>query len=109
MPEAADALVQRIGKVLLGPVEMVIFAAGFLLFMWGLVKFMWNVGEGGSQSDGKQHMLWGIIGMFLMVSIWSMIALIDSTFGFGATTPGGGASTDVSRMDGIIVNFGSTK
>ena len=51
MPEAADALVQRIGKVLLGPVEMVIFAAGFLLFMWGLVKFMWNVGEGGDRKS----------------------------------------------------------
>ena len=90
MPEAADALVARIGKVILGPVEMVIFSAGFLLFMWGLVKFMWNVGEGGSQSDGKQHMLWGILGMFLMISIWSVIALIDNTFSLGATTPGGG-------------------
>ena len=104
MPQAADALLQRLNQFVIAPIEMVIFAAGFLLFMWGLVKFMWNVGEGGDQTEGKQHMLWGLIGMFLMVSIWSVIALIDNTFSLGAMSPGG-AATDVGRANRII-NFG---
>ena len=104
MPQAADAVLQRLNTFVVAPIMMVVFAAGFLLFMWGLVKFMWNVGEGGDQSEGKQHMLWGLIGMFLMVSIWSIIALIDNTFNLGAMTPGG-AATDVGRANGIL-NFG---
>jgi hypothetical protein len=97
MQGAADTVMKRLAEHLLGPVEMVVFAAGFMLFMFGLVKYLWVLGDGGEQNEGKQHMLWGIIGMFLMISTWAVISLIDNTFGFGATT-GGGAATDVSRL-----------
>lgn len=84
----------KIQTLILAPVEKVIFAAGFLLFVYGLVEFLWNIDEGGSQSEGKQHMLWGIVGILVMVSTMSIIAIIENTFGIGSS---GGASTDVSR------------
>lgn len=105
MPQV-DSVLKRLQDHIIGPIEMVVFSAGFLLFLWGLVKFLWNVGEGGDQTEGKQHMLWGLIGMFIMVSIWGIITLIDNTFNLGATS--GGAATDVSRMDPIL-DFGSLR
>ena len=88
-----DAL-QKIQDLILLPAEKVIFAAGFLFFIYGLVEFLWSIDEGGSQAEGKQHMLWGIIGILIMVSTVSIIAVIENTFGIGQS---GGASTDVSR------------
>lgn len=105
MPSAAGQILERIKTELWTPVATVIFAAGFMLFIWGLVRFLWNVEEGGGREEGKQHMIWGIIGMFIMVSIWSIIALLDNTFGLGAVNQNG-AAVDPSRADTIkSVNF----
>lgn len=99
MPQAAGQVIDKIKAELLQPAALVIFSAGFLLFIWGLVVFLWHIEDGSAQEEGKDHMIWGIVGMFIMISIWSIIALIDNTLGFGATT--GGSATDPSRADSI--------
>ena len=103
MPVVNDIL-GRIASEILQPAAEVIFAAGFLLFLWGLVVFLWNVEEGGNNSEGKEHMIWGIVGMFIMVSIWSIIALLDNTFGLGALR-GNGPATDPNRNQIQTVRF----
>ena len=106
MPAVSEIL-GRLKYEVLWPAMTVIFAAGFLLFIWGLVKFLWNVeeGSGSSSSEGKQHMIWGIVGMLIMVSFWSIIALLDNTFGLGALS--GGAATDPGRNELQGVTFGN--
>jgi len=95
----------KITSEILQPAAEVVFAAGFLLFLWGLVKFLYNVEEGGENSEGKQHMLWGIIGVFVMVSIWGIIKLLDATFGLGALPGGSGAAVDPGRNQIQTVQF----
>ena len=102
MPVVSEIL-GRLQSEVLQPVMTVVFAAGFFLFIWGLVKFLWNVEDGSGQIEGKSHIVWGVVGMFVMVSIWSIIALLDNTFGLGALS--GGAATDPSRADSISVPF----
>ncbi len=104
---AINEVLGRIKYELLWPAMTVIFAAGFFLFIWGLVKFLWNVEEGSasSSSEGRQHMIWGIVGMLIMVSFWSIIALIDGTFNLGILS--GGAATDPNRNQIQGVTFGS--
>ena len=97
MPQPASDVLEKIKEEVFQPIAIVIFTAGFFLFVWGLVKFLWNVE--GKKEEGKQHMLWGVIGMFVMVSIWAIIALLDNTLGLGATT--GGAAIDPNRADQI--------
>ena len=105
MPQAAGQVLERIKTEVWTPVATVVFAAGFLLFIWGLVKFLWNIDSESGRDNGKEHMIWGVIGMFIMVSIWSIIAMIDNTFGLGALDQNG-AATDVSRANQIRnVNF----
>lgn len=105
MPQAASQVLERIKTEVWTPVATVIFAAGFLLFVWGLVRFLWNVEEGSGREEGKNHMIWGIVGMFIMVSIWAIISLLDNTFGLGAVS-GSGPAVDPSRANQIkSVNF----
>ena len=96
-----DALV-KLQEYILAPAEKVIFAAGVLLFVFGLVEFLWNVNEGGAQAEGKQHMLWGIIGVLVMVSTVAIMSIIENTFGIGRS---GSASTDVNRAPTVVPNF----
>jgi hypothetical protein len=85
----------RLQYEIITPLMTVVFAVGFLLFIWGLAKFMMNVEEGSSssQSEGRQHMIWGVVGMLIMVSFWGIIGLIDNTLGLGI----GSNSSDQGR------------
>ncbi len=84
MVEAAQIVRDNIIKYIIDPAMMVLFTAGFLLFVYGIVEFMYDMAKGGSAGkQGKDHMLWGVLGMVVMSSVWGIIALIDNTFGLG--------------------------
>jgi hypothetical protein len=104
---AVSSILQRLEYEILWPAMTVVFAAGLLLFFWGMVQFLWNVEEqsANNRSEGRQHMIWGIVGMFIMVSFWSLIAILDNTFGLGVFS--GGAATDPGRNQIQSVDFGS--
>ena len=49
-----------------------------LFFLYGLMKFILNAGSEEAQKSGKNIMIWGIITLFIMVSFWGIITLIQS-------------------------------
>jgi len=78
----------------LQPLMVLIFSIGFLVFIWGLVEFLRKSADA-NKVEGKQHMLWGLIGMLIMVSITTIISLIDETFDLNLRE--GGAGTGIQR------------
>jgi hypothetical protein len=61
-------------------------------FFWGLIKYLWSMGPDDAHK-GLQIMLWGMIAIFVMVSIWGLVRLLQGTLGLGdtktAVIPGG--------------------
>jgi uncharacterized RDD family membrane protein YckC len=94
---AAQNLMGRITAYIIDPMILVVFACGFFLFVYGLVEFLWNLNSGGDNKEGKQHMVWGIVGMLIMVSVYGILALIDNTFQLDFRNP------DVSRANNINI------
>lgn len=75
-------LVNTLNRVIVNPLLALIFAAGFLVFAWGLMQYVWALnGSGKNIEEGKKHMLYGIIGMFIMVSAYAIIGIIARTIG----------------------------
>src|SRR6266568_1299586 len=68
-----------------------------VIFFWGLIKYLTEVGE--KKSEGLQIMFYGIVAIFVMVSIWGIIRLLQSTFKV--------TSTDPVIPKGIQINTGS--
>jgi len=61
----------------------VIGGLAFLVFLWGLTKFIINVsGDAKGVEEGKNLMLWGIIALFLLLSFWAIIAFFYRDIGF---------------------------
>ncbi|MBN2094021.1 MAG: hypothetical protein JW740_01470 [Candidatus Zambryskibacteria bacterium] len=58
-------------------------AVAFLVFVWGIAKFIRAAGSEKEIKDSKNLIIWGVIGIFIMVSIWGIIAFLSSEFGFG--------------------------
>jgi hypothetical protein len=70
----------KLSEVIINPILALIFAAGFLVFVWGVVEFlagMNGIGEGAQ--NGKRHMIWGLIGMFIMVAAYAILKIIANS------------------------------
>ncbi|MBI2086729.1 MAG: hypothetical protein HYT69_00960 [Candidatus Zambryskibacteria bacterium] len=61
----------------------VIAGLALLVFFWGLTRFILNVsGDEKAISEGKNLMVWGLIALFIMVSVWGILRFLSSEFGF---------------------------
>ena len=54
------------------------FALCMLYFFWGVAKYI-RTGAGGEKAaeEGKQVMVWGLVGLFVAFSIWGIISFIQ--------------------------------
>ena len=74
-------LVRKINRVLINPLILFLFVLGLVYFLYGVVEFLANQDNDEKRSTGKQHMLWGIVGMFIMVSVFAIMQLLLDTVG----------------------------
>ena len=59
-----------------------IFALATVMFIWGAVKFfIIDVDEEAKRKQGKQFMIWGIIALAVMLSVWGLVGILRTTFG----------------------------
>lgn len=80
-------VITNINDVILKPIVGFMFILALVIFMWGIVEFIWKSGNDTERETGKQHMLWGIIGLFIMTSVIAIINVFLNTFGI--TPPSG--------------------
>ena len=78
-PANANALLNSIGTYIINPIIYVLFAAAFVVFLWGLVQFVAHLDNEEARSTGGKHMLWGIIGMAVMVGVTGVVNIIRNT------------------------------
>ena len=84
-------LAANLTQYIINPIIALLFAAGLLVFIWGIVQFLWGLSESGEaegKEQGKKHMIWGIVGMFIMASAYAILQVIGNTV--GTPLPSGG-------------------
>jgi hypothetical protein len=59
----------------------ILFALATVLFIWGVIKFFFiNVDEEAKRAQGKQFMIWGIVALAVMLSMWGLVNVLRNTF-----------------------------
>jgi len=78
---AACSLLQKIEANILFPLMSLMLSVALLLFLWGGYQFVANAESSEGRETGKKHMLYGVIGMLVMISALSIIKIAVGTFG----------------------------
>lgn len=65
----------------INPLITLLFAVAFLVFFWGIFSFMRGYEDETQRDAGKRHILWGVMGLFIMVAVFAIMRLIGSSFG----------------------------
>ena len=85
---AFQTILLKVNYYILNPLIWLLFAVALVVFLWGVVEFL-RERDANSQkaNDGKQHLLWGLVGMFIMVSAFAIMNLLKSIIGSNIPTP----------------------
>lgn len=62
-------------------------AIALLYFFWGLAKFILAAGDEEERAKGKQIMIWGIVALFVIVSVWGLVGWLGTALGVGTAGP----------------------
>jgi len=88
---AAISNVSDVGTFIISTINNVLvpvlFAVAFIVFLWGAFDvFILGAHDEKVKENGKNLMLWGLIGFFVMVSIWGLVNILTGTVNFGNST-----------------------
>ncbi len=65
----------------------VIFAFAFAAFIWGVMRYFFvNGGDETKRAEGRQFVLWGILGMVVLFSVWGIVNMLLSTLGIAGAS-----------------------
>ena len=62
-----------------------IFSIAVVSFIWGVVQFVINADDAEKKEKGRSFMIWGIIGLTVMVGVWGLVKILATTFGLNST------------------------
>jgi len=82
--QQAVQFVARVNEVLLVPVILFLMALAFMWFLWGLAVYVFKADNETERATGRKHMLWGIVGLLVMISALTIIRIGLATFGLSS-------------------------
>lgn len=73
--------VAKIFRFVIDPLVKLLFAAAVFYFMYGVFKYIKDSDDSSSRTDGANHVLWSTVGLFIMISVWGIIKILQRTIG----------------------------
>ena len=71
----------------LNAVNPILIACAFLVFGWGVVKFVTAGGDPQKRAVAKSMLMWGVIGIFILASLYGIVTLLKTYIGIPANQP----------------------
>ncbi len=93
-------LIDTIVFTVIDPLLFLISTLALLYFVWGVTKYIYHSGDAEKRTEGYQMMIYGIIALFVMVSVWALVGVLSNTFLGGSSYSSsyrGGGSVDCSN------------
>ncbi len=82
-----DAFIGKVNNMIINPLISFLFALAVLYFIYGVVKFIANSDNEEAKTAGQQHMIWGIVGITIMMGVWTLLNLVLGTLGINYVRP----------------------
>lgn len=71
----------RVNDLILNPLIALAFGLSFVYFTYGIVNFLRLEAGDKNRKEAQDAILWGIVGMVIMFSVYGIIRFILATFG----------------------------
>jgi hypothetical protein len=79
IPAVAQTLITKILDNIVNPIVSLMIGIAVVYFIWGVFQFVRNAESSEERKKGGMHMLYGSIGLFIMVTAYGILNLILGT------------------------------
>lgn len=86
-----------IGKINSLIIPFLVMTAGFL-FVFGVFKLFTFSSDEKGREEAKKMIMWGLVGLFVMTSVWGLVNVLTNTFDFGT---GANMQIDINDIPGV--------
>ena len=77
MSNEAAKLISNIKAYILNPIIGFMFAVAVVMFIYGIVEWIWDGDNEEKVEVGKKHMIWGIVGIFVMLGVYGILNILS--------------------------------
>jgi len=84
---SVDSFIANVNRLIINPLIILLFALALAYFLWGMFEFLSNQENEEKKTAGKKHMIWGIVGITIMMGVWFIMYLILDTFNITEINP----------------------
>jgi hypothetical protein len=74
-------LLEKAVTVIINPIIQVAFSVATVVFVYGVFEFIRGADNPEVRKQGQQHMLWGLVGLAIMVSVFTIMRILINTLG----------------------------
>lgn len=75
-----NGFIGNVDKYIINPLIYLLFALAVVFFLYGVFEFLLNQTNEEKKTAGKSHMLWGIVGLTIMLGVWTILNIVLNTF-----------------------------
>jgi uncharacterized membrane protein YgcG len=91
--------------VILYPVILLLTGIAFLVFLYGCLIYITHAENSSAREEGRNHIIYSLIGMFVMLVAYAVLTIAANTFGLGdmldcSNNPNGAGCDNVMRVPG---------
>src|SRR5690606_22140998 len=90
--QKTEALLGRVGDIV-QTIIGIAFMLAFLFFVWGIATFVKQAGDPAGREEGRQRMIWGVIALAVLATVWGIVQWLQGEFGLS-----GGGPADLLRQ-----------
>lgn len=78
---ALDSFLSKVVVEIVNPIILLLSALAFVVFIWGVYEFIAHAGDETKRKEGRQAILWGLVGLVIIFGAYGIINLALNTFG----------------------------
>lgn len=82
-----DSFIAKVDNLIINPLISLLFGLAVAYFLYGVFEFIANQDVEEKKTTGKSHMLWGIVGMTIMMGVWFLLGVIIDTLDIKGVDP----------------------
>ena len=75
-----DAFLASVVAQIINPLILLLSAAAFVVFIWGVFEFIVHAGDKTKREEGRRAIFWGIIGLAIIFGAYGIINVAMKTF-----------------------------
>lgn len=81
MVKPITTFVGKVNQIIINPLIILLFVLALFYFLYGTFQFLVNANDAEARETGRNHILWGLVGMFLMFAVFAILKLIQNSVG----------------------------